>query len=134
MQRRVFRPVDHMAKTITFDTVRKIGLALPDVEADTTYGSPALKVRGRTFTCIPTHPSAEPHSLAVFIDIADRDELLAADPETYYLKDHYVNYPVLLVRLKRVHVDALRDLLQMAWRRASTRAKPRSRRSPSRSG
>ena len=112
-----------MAKTITFDIVRQIGLALPDVEESMTYGSPSLKVRGKAFVCIPTHPSAEPNSLALFIDIADRDELIAADPETYYLKDHYVNYPVLLVRMQRVHTDALRDLMQMAYRRASTRSK-----------
>jgi hypothetical protein len=112
-----------MPQRITFNTVRQIGLALPDVEESTMYGSPALKVRGKAFTCIPIHPSAEPDSLALFIDIADRDELIAADPETYYVKDHYEPYPVVLVRLKRVHVDALRDLLQTAWKRAAARAK-----------
>jgi hypothetical protein len=110
-------------KRLTFDTVREIALALPDVEDGTTYGTPALKVRGTVFTCIPNHPSAEPDSLAVFVDIADRDELLAADPETFYVKPHYENYPVVLLRLGCIHVDALRDLLQMAWRRASARAK-----------
>lgn len=30
--------------TITFDTVRKIGLVLPGAEESTAYGSPALKV------------------------------------------------------------------------------------------
>jgi hypothetical protein len=35
---------------------------------------------------------------------------------TYYLTDHYVSYPVVLVRLSRVHRDALPDLLLMAWR------------------
>jgi hypothetical protein len=29
------------------ETVRKIGLALPDVEEGTTYGTPALKIRGQ---------------------------------------------------------------------------------------
>ena len=32
----------------------------------------------------------------------------------YYLTDHYVNYPVVLVRLSRIHLDALKDLLGMA--------------------
>jgi hypothetical protein len=39
-----------MPPRITFDTVRKLGLALPDVEEGTTYRSPALKIRG---TCWP---------------------------------------------------------------------------------
>jgi hypothetical protein len=33
--------------TTNFDTVRKIGLALPGVEESTAYGSPALKVHGK---------------------------------------------------------------------------------------
>ena len=108
-------------KKISFDTVREIGLALPDVEEGTVYGSPALKVRGKMFACLAIHRSAEPGSLAVRIDFDQRDELTAADPKTYYLTDHYVNYPIVLVRLSRVHHDALGDLLLMAWRFVSTR-------------
>jgi hypothetical protein len=119
-------------KKISFDTVLKLGLALPGVEEGTSYGAPALKVRGKMFACRPVHPSAEPDSLAVRIDFAQRDELLAADPETYYLKDHYVNYPVMLVRLSRVHHDALRDLLLMAWRFVSASGKRQPRRPRSR--
>jgi len=112
-------------KTISFDTVRKIGLALPDVEEGTVYGSPALKVRGKMFACLAIHPSADPGSLAIRIDFDQREELIAADPDTYYLTDHYVNYPIVLIRLTRVHQDALRDLLLMAWRFVSTSDKRR---------
>ena len=101
---------------INFDTVRKIGLELSGVEEGTMYGSPALKVRGKLLTCLAIHKSAEPDSLAVRIDFDQRSELIAADPDVYYLTDHYVNYPVVLVRLSRINPDALRDLLGMAWR------------------
>jgi hypothetical protein len=100
--------------TINFDTVRKIGLALPGVEESTAYGSPALKVRGKLLACVPTHRSAEPGSLAVRIDFDTRAELLAADPDVYYVTDHYLNYTSVLVRLSRVTPDVLRDLLGMA--------------------
>ena len=116
---------------LTFDTVREMGLALPDVEAGTTYGSPALKVRGRMFACMASHRSAEPGSLVVRLPMEDWEELLRAEPETYYIKEHYESYPVVLVRLARVHPDALRDLLQGAWRMVSdkrTRSRPRVRR------
>jgi hypothetical protein len=113
------------AKKISFDTVREIGLALPDVEEGATYGSPALKVRGKMFACIPSHRSAEPDSLVVRIDFDRREELIAADPKTYYLKDHYLGYPCVLVRLTRIRHDELRDLLLMAWRFVSTRDKRR---------
>jgi hypothetical protein len=108
-------------KKITFDTVREIGMRFPGVEYGTAYGAPALKVHGKMFTCVPTHRSAEPGSLAIRLDFDSRDELIAADPDTYYLKDHYVNYPCVLVRLSRIHEDALRDLLLMAVRFVSTR-------------
>jgi hypothetical protein len=103
-------------KKIDFDTVRKMALALPGVEESTAYGSPALKVRGKLLACIPTHKSAEPGSLAVSIAFDHREDLLATAPDVYYLADHYVNYPTVLVRLSRIHPDALRDLLGMAWR------------------
>ena len=114
-----------MPKKTTFDTVREMGLALPDVEEGTVHGSPALKVRGKMFACLAIHRSAEPDSLAVRIDFDQREELMAADPKTYYLTNHYVNYPVMLVRLTRVHHDALRDLLKMAWGFVSTSGKRR---------
>jgi len=103
-------------KKIDFDTVRKMALELSDVEESTAYGSPALKIRGKLLTCIPIHKSAEPDSLAVSIDFERRADLLAAAPDVYYLTDHYVNYPVVLVRLSRIHADALRGLLGVAWR------------------
>ena len=113
------------AKKISFDTVREIGLALPDVEEGTTYGSPALKTGGKMFTCMAVHSSAEPGSLALRIDFDRREELIAADPKTYYLKDHYLGYPCVLVRLTRIRRDELRDLLLMAWRFVSTSEKRR---------
>ena len=110
-----------MARTkVTFDIVREIGLALPDVEQGTTYGSPALKVRGNLLTCLAIHKSAEPESLAVRIDFDQRAGLLADEPETYYLTDHYLNYPVVLVRLSQIRIDQLRDLLGSAWRFVTT--------------
>ena len=119
-----------MPRSLTFDTVRRIGLELSDVEVGTTYGSPALKVRGKTFVCMAAHKSAEPNSLVVWMDFADRDALIAEAPDIYYLKDHYVGYPCVLVRLSRANPDALRDLVRGAWRLvgADAAAKKRKRR------
>lgn len=110
---------------ITFDTVREIGCALPGVEPGTVYGSPALKLRGKLLACIAIHRSAEPESLAARVGFDERDELIAAEPDVYYLTDHYVDHPVVLVRLGRVHRDALPDLLRMAWRFVSTKKRAR---------
>ncbi len=104
-----------------FKLVESIGRALPDVEVTTTWGKPTLKVRGKMFVCIASHKSAEPNTLVVMMDFAARDALLEDDPNTYYLKEHYVNYPCVLVRLSRVPSDALRDLIIGAHRFVSTK-------------
>ena len=112
---------------MTFAAVWKIGLALPDVEKDTTYGTAALKLGGQLIACKAIHKSAEPNTLAVRIDFDDRDALIAEEPATYYLKDHYVNYACVLVRLGKVHPDAMRDLLNASHRFVSLKKRVRKR-------
>ncbi len=112
--------------TIDFDTVRKIGLALPGVEESTAYGFPALKIHGKLLACLPANPSAEPASLVVRMDFDERAELLAAAPDVYYATDHYVDYTAVLVRLSRINPDALRDLLGMAYKFVTRSTTPRS--------
>src|SRR4051812_26981352 len=106
-----------MAKaTVTFETVRQIGLGLPDVEEGTMYGSPALKLGKRLVACMAIHKSAESGSLVVRNSFDERTALLAEERKTYYLTDHYVSHPVVLVRLSCIQIDALRDLLGSARR------------------
>ena len=103
------------SKKVDFDVVRQIALVLPDVEESTIHGAPSLKVRGRLLTCPAIHKSAEPSSLAVRIGLDQRAKLLVAEPEIYYVTDHYANYPVVLVRLSRIRRSSLRRLLRMSW-------------------
>jgi hypothetical protein len=60
--------------------------------------------------------SAVPGSFVVRIAIDQRDELIAGDPDAYYLTDHYRPYPYVLVRLTQISPDALQDLLLMSWK------------------
>lgn len=110
----------------SFKTVESIGRSLPDVELTTTWGQPTLKVKGKMFACIASHKSAEPNTLVVMMDFADRDALIGDAPDTYYLKEHYVTYPCVLVRLSRVRADALRDLLTGAHRFVSNKVRKKS--------
>ena len=112
-----------MARGSSFETVESIGRTLPDVTVTTSWGAPALKVNGTMFVCIAINKAAEPNTLVVMMDFPDRDALIEEDPATYYLKDHYLNYPCVLVRLSRVGADALHDLVAGAHRFVSARAK-----------
>lgn len=110
-----------------FSAVEAIGRTLPAVELTTMYGKPALKVRGKMFVCIASHKSAEPDTLVVMMDIVARDALIEDDPDTYYLKEHYVGYPCVLVRLACVRPDALRDLVTGAYRYVSAKGRKKSK-------
>ncbi len=111
---------------LNFDAVRDIGLKLPGVQESTAYGQPALKVHGQLLACLPSNRSAEPESLVVRVDFDDRAELLAADPDLYYVTDHYLDYSAVLVRLSRLTPGALRDLLSMAHKFVTSKATPRA--------
>ena len=99
---------------IDIDVVRTIARSLPDVEESTSPRGTGFKVRGKLLACEAIHKSAEPNSLMVRIGTRDRELLLAAEPETYYLTDHYRGYPAVLVRLSRIGRKALRELLEDA--------------------
>jgi hypothetical protein len=104
---------------MTFEAVRKMALALDNVEEGTSYGTPAFKVRGALMARLRDDLGA----LVVRMGMEERQELMAADPETYFITDHYLDYPWILVKLARVHPDAMRDLLRGAWRSAAAEKK-----------
>jgi hypothetical protein len=74
------------------------------------------------FACVAINKSAERNSMVVRMDMAQRDLLVEEDPATYYLTDHYVDYPCVLVRLSRVSPDSLRDLIHGAHRFVGAKA------------
>lgn len=115
-----------------FDAAIAIGRTLPDVEVTATWGASALKVRGKLFACVAINKSAEPNSMVVRMDMAQRDLLIEEDPATYYLTDHYVDYPCVVVRLSRISPEALDDLIRVAHRFVSATAPAKRRASPSR--
>ena len=121
------------ARTLTLGDVRKIGLALDGVEEATAYGAFCLKVNKKMIACVAINKDAEPNSLMIRMPIDQRDELIAEQPDIYYVKPHYEPHPCVLVRLGKVHRDALKELLTGAWRRASAEKtrRPRSRRAVS---
>src|SRR5262245_52898442 len=117
-----------------FERVRRVGLALPDVEAATKYdGSPVLKVRGCFMAGLASHRSAEPKTLVVRTALEEREWLLEDAAEAYYVTDYYRPYPVVLVRLSRIDGDALRDLLAVSRRLTLAKTARRGRTVTSRS-
>ena len=104
------------SKSITYDAVRRVALTFPNVEESTSYGTPALKVKGKLF--VRWRNEEDPDTIVLKMPFDQREELMAAEPETYFITDHYRNYPWVLVRLSKVHPDALHELLRIGYSNA----------------
>lgn len=99
-------------RAVTFDDVRELAHTLPGVEDGTSYGTPALKVRGKLF--VRLHQDGGCFVLRA--GILDRHILIQAQPEAFFITDHYRNYPWVLVRFAAIPRSALPELLERAWR------------------
>jgi hypothetical protein len=84
---------------------------LPEVELGTSYGTPSLKVGGRSFVSIK---NAE--TIVLSIAIEDKERLIEMAPEIYFQTDHYVGWPSLPVRAHAIEDDELKRRLIDAWR------------------
>ena len=114
-----------------FAKVRDAALGLTDVTEGTSWGAPALKVRGKMFACVPTNRSAEPDSLVVRVQFVDRDFLLRSRPDVYYVKPHYMDYACVLVRLPKIRKKDLRELLTISREFVAGRPRrPAAKRNP----
>jgi len=103
----------------TWDDVVAMGLRLPGVEAATSYGTPALRVRGKGICRLRTDPDA---LVLRVIDLGEREALLRGQPEAFFSIPHYDGHPYVRVRLEAVDPVELDELLEEAWRlRASNR-------------
>ena len=98
-------------------TVRRLSLALPGVEEGTSYGTPAFRVSRKLFARM--HQSED--AVIVRMDRDTRELLMQDRPKTFFITDHYLNHPWVLVRLSTVDHDELGGLLEQAWRRFASR-------------
>lgn len=101
---------------VKFEDVRKFALTLDGVEEGTSYGTAAFKVRGALFVRL----KEDGETLVVRMGFDERDEMIATAPEIYFVTDHYLKYKWILVRMRKIEVDATRDLLRGAWKLAAS--------------
>lgn len=95
--------------------VRKLALSMPDVNERTCYGTPAFYVGKTLFARL----LKDEESIVVKIDERDRERRMTADPQAFFITNHYLNYPLMIIRLSAVDEDDLRDLLNDAWKHAA---------------
>ncbi len=100
---------------VTWADVCAVGLDLPAVEENTSYGTPALKVKGKLLVRLLD----DEESVVLKVDFDERSALVGSDPESFVVPPHYRNYPMVVVRLTSVDRAELRELLAESWRRSA---------------
>jgi hypothetical protein len=98
---------------MTWDDVLGLALRFPGVEESTSYGTPAIKVRGKLMARMRTDPDALVLRVA---DLGEREALLQGEPGAFFTIPHYDGYPMVLVRLDAVDPAQLAELVEDAWR------------------
>ena len=96
-----------------------LGRQFPEVIEDIWYGTPALKVRGKGFVRLK-----EDGKSVVFMleNVEEQEFLIEAQPDLYYITDHYRGWPTVVARLSRLRVPECRLRLERAWRCKAPRA------------
>lgn len=97
---------------MTFDDVRRLALALPEVTEGLSYGTPAFRVRG----ALLARRHDDEDVLVVRVEAGQQEVLTQLEPETYFITPHYAGYPYVLVRIAQASESGLRGLLTDAWR------------------
>ena len=97
---------------MTFDDVRRIALAWPEVEDGASYGTPALKVRKKLLVRL----KEDGDSLVMTgVPPEERDMLIERAPKVFYFTEHYRDYPMVLIRLSKTKRATVEPLLRRQW-------------------
>jgi hypothetical protein len=104
---------------VTFDDIRKLTLAWPEVEDGTSYGTAALKVRKKLLARL----REDGDSLVLLgVPLDERDMLVESQPQLFYFTDHYKDYPMVLVRLSKAKRTSVEPMLRRRWRELASKA------------
>nr|CAJ88835.1 conserved hypothetical protein [Streptomyces ambofaciens ATCC 23877] len=96
--------------------VRRIALSLPDTTEKTAWNMPTFRVAGKMFATLPEDET----SLAVRCPKEERDELVLAEPEKFWIAGHEAQFAWVRARLAVLEgEDELRDILADSWRQAA---------------
>lgn len=100
---------------LTWEALRDIALELPGSELSTSYGTPAVKVRGELVARL----REDDDTVVLRSSYDERAALAAADPATFPLLAHDAKTPMLVAVLATLEPGQARELVVESWRRAA---------------
>jgi hypothetical protein len=110
----------------SWDDVRRIALALPETSERLSHGHAFWRVREKGFVWErPLRPAdlralgdeapSGPILGARVEHLIAKEALLADDPDVFFTTPHFDGYAAILVRLERISLEELRELIVEAW-------------------
>jgi hypothetical protein len=110
----------------SWDDVRRIALALPETSERVSRNLRQWQVKDKGF--VWERPLRRADFEALGDDVPDgpilgarvehlvaKEALLADDPAVYFTTPHFDGYPAILVRLDRIGLEDLREVIVEAW-------------------
>ena len=105
------------SRGIAWDDVRRLAGALPRAVEGTSYGTPAFHI-GKKFWLRMKEDGV---TLVLRISFDEREILMQVKPQTFFITDHYRDYPAMLVRLAKISEGEMKDLLARSYEFTSQR-------------
>ena len=110
----------------SFDDVRRIALGLPETSERPQWGNLSWRVRDKSFVWERPLRASDLRALgdtapdgpilgARVEHLGAKEALIADDPEVYFTTTHFDGYAAVLVRLERIALDELEELITEAW-------------------
>jgi len=111
----------------TLDDVARMAAGLPEVTEGERYGNRTWLVDGKAFAWDRPFSKADIRRfgdqvppdgpiLAVRVgDLAEKEAVLAANPDAFFTIPHFDGYSAVLIQLPKVSARALRDAITDAW-------------------
>ena len=109
-----------------WDDVRRIALALPETSERVSRDLASWRVRDKAFVWERPLRAADVRALgdeaptgpilgARVEHLVAKEALLADDPDVFFTTPHFDGYPAILVRLDRLAVEDLTEVIVEAW-------------------
>ena len=95
---------------LTWSDIVELARELPEIEESTSYGRPALKVRGKFVAALRTDPDA----VVLRCDLEEKPLLHEARPDVLFETAHYHGWGYVLLRLEATLEEA-REFLTDSW-------------------
>jgi hypothetical protein len=115
-----------LAIVATWEDVRRVALAWPETAEKSSRDTLTWTVKDKGFVwerplgktdleALGDHAPDGPILAARVADLGVKEALVADDPDIYFTVPHFDGYPAVLVRLERISVGELGELIADAW-------------------